>query len=178
VVILCRTYPGRYSFSASPPTPFAIVLEVVFFLAFLTFVALLAYATILNNGPLAQAIIDDKGIDELVEPSFFARSLRIGLVLAGLMLLPGSVPFLLKVLTLPFVLRPVVNEWIVSGVLPSVLRTPWAQWYTKAFEFFRAMLMIYLVAGAPRLVRLQVRHTFIPTLEGARERSSVPEVKP
>lgn len=178
VVTLLGAYPGRYFFSGSPPTLSAAVLEVIFFLAFIGLAGLLACAAIVNNGPLARAITDDEGTGTPAESAFLAQSLRIGLVLAGLMLLPGSVPFLLKVLTLPFVLRPVVNEWIVSGVLPSVLRVPWARWYTTGFELLRAVLMIYLVAGAPRFVRLQVRHTCIPTLDGGRDRSSVPEVQP
>ncbi len=178
VVILLGAYPGRHFLSGSPPTPFAIVLEVVFFLAYVAFAAWLAYVTILNNAALARVITDDEDTGEPAEAPFLVRSLRIGLILAGLMLLPRSIPFLLKVLALPFVLRPVINEWVVSGVLPSALRVPWAQWYTTGFELFRAVLMVYLVVGAPRLVRSQVRRTVAPAPDGGSDRSSVPEVQP
>jgi hypothetical protein len=165
VVTLCHSYPGRYMHATSTQSSFGILLEVVFFPAFIVFVGLVGYILILRNGPLAEAIVDDDGSGQPVDAVFLARSLRIGFVLAALMLLPGSVPFLVKTLGLPFVLRPIVNEWIVSGGFSSFLKISWAQWYMTGFELFRAILMVYLIAGAPHLLRAQVRWSLPPKLD-------------
>jgi hypothetical protein len=159
VVVLGHSYPGRY-FSPAIQPPFRIVLEILFFLAFMTLVAFAAYVMIFRNEALARAIVGEEDIAEPIDASLLAKSLRIGVVLAGLMLLPGSARFLVELLRLPFVLRPVINEWIVSGITSYLARFTWPQWYMMGFRLFRATLAVYLIAGAPHLVRLQVRQCF------------------
>lgn len=159
VVALAYSYPGRY-YSAATRSPFTTALDVLFFLAFMALVVFVAYVMILRNGALVRAITGDEDAEPQADPGFLVKSLRIGLVLAGLMLLPGSARFLAEVLRWPFVFRQVINEWIIAGITPYLARFTWPQWYMMGFRLFRAALVVYLIAGAPHLVRFQVRQSF------------------
>ena len=166
VVVLGHLYPGRY-FSAPVRSPFATVVEILFFLPFMVLVAFVAYVMIFRNEALARAIVGDEDIAEPVDASLLAKSLRIGFVLAGLMLLPGSVRFIAEALRWPLVLRSVVDEWIISGFGPYFAGRSWSRWYTTGYETFRAALAVYLIFGAPHLARSQIRQCSCAGLDTA-----------
>ncbi len=156
VVVLGHSYPGRF-LSAPIRSPFTTALEILFFLAFMALVTFVAYVMIFRNEALVKAIVGEEDIAEPVDASLLAKSLRIGFVLAGLMLLPGSARFVAEALRWPLALRSVIDEWIISGIGPYLTSVPWSRWYTIGYETFRAALMVYLIFGAPHVVRLQVR---------------------
>lgn len=156
LVVLGHSYPGRYV-SSPIRSPLAIVLEILFFLAFMALVAFVAYVMVFRNEALVRAIVEEEDVAEPADALLLVKSFRIAFVLAGLLLLPGSVRFIVEALRWPLDLRSVINEWIISGFGPSLARRSWSRWYTIGYETSRAALTIYLIFGAPHLVRFQVR---------------------
>ncbi len=86
-----------------------------------------------------------------------AQALTLTMVSVGLLLLPRAVPTLAAILELPFVLRPVISEAIIERGLPSALQATAAEWLRRLYALVRMVLAIYLLCGAPQLVRWQVR---------------------
>jgi hypothetical protein len=95
--------------------------------------------------------------DEILAPDrarrLLAQALRLTMVLVGLVLLPESLPTIAAILKLPFVLRGIISDAIAD---PGLLSASTAQWFRRIYEFARLLLVLYLLCGAPRLVRWQI----------------------
>lgn len=155
VVTLWRSYPGQYHYPNEAP----VILQVLWLLAFAVLTVLIMYLMVFDNDYLchkmAGAEDDSAGAER---QALLAKSLRIGLVFAGLMLLPKSVPTMIKIPKLFFLIRPAVSDMITSRDLANILKLSWAEWFRNIYSFLRAILAVYLVCGAPHFVRWQVRH--------------------
>lgn len=164
VLTLYGFYPGRYLHQAdktSIPQEFALLCT------FTVFVGFIAYFMVFHNDRLAGKLA---GPGELLEPqaqaTLLAKSLRVGLVFTGLMLLPGSVPTLVGIAKTFFLIRPALNEIIISKRTPDMLRLSYAQWYTSIYHLLKAVLAIYLICGAPHFAAWQAKNTAAPTVGG------------
>jgi len=157
IVALCGNYPGQYLFATQE---ISVLSEALFFLAFILGVAFVGYFMVFGNNQLSRKMA---GTAEQFVPrdqtDWLVKSLRVGLVFAGLMLLPRSVPILIRTAKLFFLIRPAVSDIIVSKTVPDILRLSYAQWYRTIYEFLKAILAIYLLCGAPYFLRWQMRHS-------------------
>jgi amino acid transporter len=157
VVLLWGSYPGRYHYPDAAP----VILQVLWLVAFAVLTVVIVYLMVFDNDYLCRQIVgpeDDSARAE--QAALLAKSLRIGLVFAGLMLLPRSVPTMIKIPKLFFLVRPAVNDIIIFKRVPDILRLSGPEWFRTIYNSLRAILAIYLVCGAPHFVRWQVRHSW------------------
>jgi len=138
----------------------AIVPEILSLSAFTVLAALAVYLMIFNNTKFSKRIA---GPGEILRPgtqrALLVKSLRVGLVVAGLMLLPRSIPTMVKIPKIFFLIRPALNDIIVCKSVPDILRLSHSEWFTNIYGFLRAILALYLIYGAPRFIRWQVKHS-------------------
>jgi hypothetical protein len=126
---------------------------------------------IFNNDSIAVKIAGPgERLSRQNQTDLLSKSLRIGLVLTGLMLLPRSVPTIVKTMKIFFLIRPAVNDIIISKSVPKIFRLSYELWYRNIFEFMNTILSIYLIFGAPRFIHWQVKNYLqqsspAPTLE-------------
>ena len=157
VVTLCNHYPGRYTYGREQP---AIIPEILSLCAFGVLAALIVYFMIFNNTRFAKRIA---GPGEIAEPRsqqlLLGKALRVGLLFAGLMLLPRSIPMMVKIPKIFFLIRPALNDIIISKSVPDILRLSYSEWFRNIYGFLRAILTLYLIYGAPRFVRWQAEHS-------------------
>jgi hypothetical protein len=74
----------------------------------------------------------------------------------GLILLSGSTTTILNILALPFYIRPLVNEIFAFRTFPKSLAFTPYQWSYMIYDFFEALLAVYLLYGWPQFVRYQL----------------------
>lgn len=173
VVALCGNYPGQY---LSATQELSVLSEALFFLAFIVPVAFVGYFMVFRNNRLARKMAGTA--EQFVlrdQTDWLVKSLRVGLVFAGLMLLPRSVPVLIRTAKLFFLIRPAVSDIIVSKTTPDILRLSYAQWYTTIYEFLKAVLAIYLLCGAPYFLRWQMRHS--PRAQSATKQTEIADAQ-
>lgn len=163
VVNFYYLYPGQYTSQMEEST---ILREIMSFCAFTALAAFATYFMIFNNDSIAVKIAGlGEQLSRQSQTDLLSKSLRIGLVLAGLMLLPRSVPTIVKIPKIFFLIRPAVNDIIISKSVPKILRLSYAQWYRNIYEFMKTILSIYLLCGAPHLVRWHVKHSLSREIE-------------
>jgi len=156
VVTLWRSYPGQYHYPDEAP----VILQVLCLLAFAVLTVLIMYLMVFDNDSLCHKMTgaeDDSARAE--QPALLTKSLRIGLVFTGLMLLPNSMPAMIKIPKLFFLIRPAVSDIITSRDVPNMLRLSGAEWFRNIYNLLKVILAIYLVCGAPHFVRWQLRHS-------------------
>jgi hypothetical protein len=124
-------------------------------------VAILLIATvywlILKNDWLVCKISgSDEKLDPKSETLWLVGSLRMVAVLYGLILLSGSITTILNILALPFYIRPMVNEIFTFGAFPKSLAFTPHQWSSMVYDFFEAILAVYLLYGWPQFIRYQL----------------------
>ena len=157
VATLCNQYPGAYMYRREQP---AIIPEILSLSAFAVLAALAVYFIIFNNSGFSKRIA---GPGEILDPRsralWLAKSLRVGLVFAGLMLLPRSIPAMVKIPKIFFLIRPALNDIIISKSVPNILKLSYSEWLRNIYGFLRAILALYLIYGAPRFICWQVKHS-------------------
>ena len=114
---------------------------------------------IVNNDWLIKKIVlNEEPIPAENQKKWFVSSLRIGLVLCGLMLLAGSAESLVytaKIIAgLPIWGRKLFADIFYDG------RFDWPQLSRNSFNVFKTALVAYLIIGAPQFVRWQTKRTF------------------
>jgi hypothetical protein len=170
ILTLCNAYPSRYMYRHEQP---AVVLEMLSLCTFAVLAALTVYFMIFKNTALSKRIA---GPGEILDPGsqalWLVKSLRVGLVLAGLMLLPGSVPMIVKIPRIFFLIRPALNDIIISKRVPNILRLSYSEWFKNIHGFLRAILAIYLIYGAPHFTRWQAKQDLHS--QGTIERTEIP----
>jgi hypothetical protein len=133
-------------------------IPLVFILIVLT--VLFAFYGIFNNSPAVRLIIGSANTQFTEEQKrWLIQSLRIGLVFLGLMLLPRALPGIVKIAKIPFILRPMINDAIVTGGIPAQLKITATEWVRNTYTYLLAAMVFYLIAGAPNLVRWQLKHS-------------------
>jgi hypothetical protein len=140
---------------ARPDTPTAQML--LFFPVLIVLVVLTAYFLVLRNNWLACKICG--GGDKLapeVEAFWLTSCFRLAGICYGLILLCSSIPTLLNILMSPMHIRPLVNEILTFKALPKLLIVPATKWPQMAYNFFKAVLAVYLLCGWPQFVRRQL----------------------
>jgi hypothetical protein len=150
VTIMYHWYPARYVSS--------VLTEVLCLSAVTVLAAVIVYFLVFNNNSLARKMApaaEQLGPEN--QAAWLIKSLRVGLVFAGLMLLPTSIPSMLAILKLPFLVRPLINEALAARGIPDSLRLSYWVWYYNLYQFLRVTLSVYLICGAPHFVRWQVR---------------------
>jgi len=156
IVTLWNSYPGGFMYRHEQP---AVVPEILSLSTFAVLAALAVYFMIFNNTALSKRIA---GPGEILDPRsqaiWLAKSLRVGLALAGLMLLPRSIPTMVKIPKIFFLIRPAVNDIIISRSVPKILRLSRSEWFRNIYGCLRAILALYLIYGAPHFIRWQVKH--------------------
>ena len=157
VVTLYGVYPGRYVYQ---PDKTPILQEFALLCTFTILVGFVAYFMVFDNNRLSGKLT---GPGQLLEgqtqATLLVKSLDVGLVFTGLMLLPGSAPTLVKIAKTFFLIRPALNEIIISRSTPNMLRLSYTQWYTSTYHLLKAVLTVYLICGAPHFVRWQAKHS-------------------
>ena len=157
VLTLCNSYPGGFMYRREQP---AIVPEILSLSAFTVLAALAVCFMIFNNTKFSKRIA---GPGEILRPgtqrALLVKSLRVGLVVAGLMLLPRSIPTIVEIPKIFFLIRPALNDIIVCKSVPDIVRLSHSEWFRNIHDFLRAILALYLIYGAPRFIRWQVKHS-------------------
>ena len=153
VVNSYRFYPGQYMYSSQQPsTP----LELLFLSAFTIMVAIIAYFMIFNNTRLSIKMAGPgQQLDPQTQAAWLAKSLYIAIVLAGLLLLPNSINAIIKLLRIPFIIHPAINEIIQFKRFPAILVSSYRLWYKNIYDLLKAILAVYLICGAPHFIRWQ-----------------------
>jgi hypothetical protein len=178
ILALCNAYPGRYMYRREQP---AIVPEILSLGSFAVLGALAVYFMISNNTAFSKRIA---GPGQILDPGsqalWLAKSLRVGLVLAGLMMLPRSIPIMVKIPKIFFLIRPALNDIIISKSVPHALKLSYSEWFRNIYGLLRAILTLYLIYGAPHFTRWQVkqnRHsqTNIERIESPNSSITTPE---
>ena len=168
VVTLYRFYLPRYAYL---PDEMPIFQKLVLLCAFTVVVGFVAYFMVFNNNRLSGKLVGPgRPLDRVTQASWLAKSLRIGLVFVGLMLIPDSIPVVIKTLKLFFLIRTAVNDIMISKSIPKILDLSYRQWLNVLYDFLKALLALYLICGAPHFVRWQAKHsgqatTSAPTIE-------------
>jgi hypothetical protein len=112
---------------------------------------------IFDNNRLAQKI---SGPGENLTPDqlslWLTASLRIGLVLAGMILISSSIPTILKILAFPLYVGPFIEQLFVYKELPSLLDLTLNGWFNSISNILQALLAVYLLLGAPGFIQLQL----------------------
>lgn len=73
------------------------------------------------------------------------------------MLLPRSIPMMAKTPKIFFLIRPALNDIIISKSVPDILRLSYSEWFRNIYGFLRAILALYLIYGAPHFTRWHVK---------------------
>lgn len=156
VLTLCNSYPGRFMYIREQPF---IMPEIFFLSAFIVLAALAVYFMIFNNTTFSKRIA---GPGEIPEPGkqidLLGKSLRVGLVFAGLMLLPRSIPTLIKIPKMFLLIGSAIDDIVISKRYPRMLILSYSEWLRNIFDFLKAMLAFYLICGAPHFIRCQLKH--------------------
>jgi len=123
------------------------------FCVFTAFAALAVYFLAFNNNELARKIAGPgRWEDRRTQAALLAKSLRVGLVFAGLMLLPRSIP---AILDAPSSIGTGLDNIFIFNRMPQVEGLfAWEQ-FKSIYGLFKAALAVYLVLGAPHFVRWQ-----------------------
>ena len=119
----------------------------------------IVFFMIVNNNWLIKKILPvEEPIPAENQKKWFMSSLRIGLVLCGLMLLAGSAESLVYtakiIVGLPIWGRKLFADIFYDG------RFDWSQLLKNSFNVFKTALIAYLIIGAPQFVRWQTKRTF------------------
>ena len=152
VLTLYHLYLARYmgSLGALP----MLLAQMVSCVSFTALVAFVAYLMVFNNDSLARKMAGPgQEMDKRAQMEWLTKSLRTGLVFAGLMLLPGFMP----------------NGYSLDDSLIVTM-----------FICAKAVLTLYLVCGAPHFVRWQARRSlrqlaYIQQAETSNSPTSSPE---
>ncbi len=145
--------PVRFASNAVGLSGGAIILICVYLL-----LCLAVYFALFRDSGFARRLAGPPKPDEtLVAIPDFVKALRIAIVFAGLMLLPGALHYLVNLTNLPVMLRALLfaafgseqfshqlpkNIWGIVNVLTALVRL---------------CLVAYLIIGAPAYIRWQVR---------------------
>jgi len=147
ILTFCRLYAPPY---LGPEGDLPILWHVAFFSGFTPLAALVILFLIFNNDGIARKIAGLGPIpDRHTQTAWLIESLRVGLVLTGLMLLPKSIPAIVSIFSNSFSL----------GRFPYVLGASSRTGFEYTYNLIRTVLALYLVCGAPHFICWQVRHS-------------------
>ena len=135
-----------------------VVSEMLVLIVFLGAMCLLVDRLLFHSGKWAKKVVGDcsEGTGT-VKVDWVVASFRITLLFCGLLIMSGSIDFLLSCLA--FVMRfPKVPEGIIMfrGVDSSLSMSPYA-WMQLFIEVCKVTLGTYLILGAPRFVRWHIK---------------------
>lgn len=136
----------------------ASVLQDILLSAFMTILLIATvYWLILKNDWLVRKISGSgENLDPESETLWLTASLKMVALFYGLLLLSSSITTILNVLALPFYLRPLVSEIFNFRTFPrSLVFTP-HRWPYMIYDFFKALLAVYLLYGWPQFIRYQL----------------------
>ncbi len=123
----------------------------------LVIIGFIFWYMILNNDWLTKKLVPQLADDDAINTEQFIRILRTVMIFAGLMLLPKAFKYLKFLPGLPISLRALIHVSLgldrYSHQLPQ---NPW-YWVDVTRVIISLLLIIYLICGAPRYVRWQVR---------------------
>ncbi|UCF16481.1 MAG: hypothetical protein JSW59_03290 [Phycisphaerales bacterium] len=166
LLTLCRLAALSY---IGPEGESSVWKNVAFFLGFAPWAGFVLVLMIFENDGIALTMAGTgPAEDQQTQTAWLIKSLRVGLVLTGLMLLRKSVP---EMLSLALTFR--------SGAFHDISgASSWTK-FEYAYNLVKAVLALYLLFGAPHFVRWQVKHSlrrFGKTEELEIPGSSNPEV--
>jgi len=157
VVTLYQFYPGQYVCSREEPH---ILREILSLSVFTVFVVLVAYFMSFKNNWLASKITGPgEQLTQQTQMVWLIKSLRIGLVFAGLMLLGRSLPTIMKISKTFFLIGSAFDDIAIYKSIPKVLILSYPEWFRHIYNFLKAILALYLICGAPHFIRWQVKHS-------------------
>jgi hypothetical protein len=150
ILSLCRLYTPP---SLGPERDLPVWWYVVFFSGLVPLAALVIFFLIFNNDGIARRMAGPGPIpDRHTQTIWLIKSLRIGLVLTGLMLLPKSIPVILNIVS-------IIISNFRAGTFPDIPAAPPRIRFKNTYSLIRMVLAIYLVCGAPHFVRWHVKKT-------------------
>jgi len=154
ILTLCRLYAPPY---VSPEGELSVWWHVAFFAGFTPLATLVVVFLIFNNDGIARKMAGPGPIaDRQTQTAWLIRSLRVGLVLTGLMLLPKSIPV---VLDISYFVASTFKNSFRPGIYPDILGASARTRFEYAYNLIKAVLALYLICGAPHFVRRQARHS-------------------
>lgn len=157
VLALYNSYPGMFMYRRQQP---AVIPEILSLSALIVLAALAIYFLIFNNDNIANKIAGPgEQLTQQSQADLLSKSLRIGLVLTGLMLLPRSIPAIIKIPKMLLLLGSVIDDIFISKRYPRMLMLSYSEWLGNVYDFLKAMLALYLICGAPHFIRRQLKHT-------------------
>jgi hypothetical protein len=95
-------------------------------------------------------------LDPQSETLWLTGSLKMVAFFYGLILLSSSITTILNIFALPFYLRPLVSEVFTFKAFPKSLAFTPHQWSYMIYDFFEALLAVYLLYGWPQFIRYQL----------------------
>jgi hypothetical protein len=135
----------------------SVLWDILFSLFVIILLIAIVYWLILKNDWLVRKILGPgEKLDQESETLWLTGSLRMVAVLYGLILLSGSITTILNILALPLYIRPMMNEIFTSGTSPKTLTFTPRQWSYMTYDFFKALLAVYLLYGWPQFIRFQL----------------------
>jgi len=150
VIVLYYYYPVN---SGSAAGRAAFGCDLASFCIFTAFAAVAVYFLAFNNDELARKIAGPGRLeDRRIQAELLAKSLRVGLVFAGLILLPRSIP---SILGAPSSLATGLDNIFIFNRMPQVENLFVREQFRSIYGLFKAALAVYLILGAPHLVRWQ-----------------------
>lgn len=150
VIVLYYYYPVNFG-SATGRASFG--RDLASFCVFTAFAAVAVYFLAFNNYELARKIAGPgRHEDRHAQAALLAKSLRVGLVFAGLMLLPKSIP---SILGAPSSLGTGLDNIFIFNRTPQIENLFVRPQFRSICGLFKAALAVYLILGAPHFVRWQ-----------------------
>jgi len=152
VIVLYHYYPLHFG-SATGRASFG--RDLASFCVFTAFAAVAVYFLAFNNDELARKIAGPgHREDRHTQAAFLAKSLRVGLVFAGLMLLPNSIR---AILDAPSSLGAGLDNIFIFNRMPQMENLLVRPQFKSIYGLFKAALAVYLILGAPHFVRRQCK---------------------
>ncbi|MCK4913525.1 MAG: hypothetical protein KAI59_04775 [Planctomycetes bacterium] len=133
------------------------ILNVVLFFAVLTILlVVIAYLFIFKNNWLASKIAGSgEKLNSENEVLWLTASIRIAAIFCGLILLPGAIPTMLKIVVFPIHMRGLINEIFIFGGFPKSINLTATQWFRMIHGLVNASLSAWLLCGRIPFMCLQ-----------------------
>jgi hypothetical protein len=120
---------------------------------------ILAYYLLFKSDNLARKMVGSTNEDSSdVSRIWVVTGFRLTMFLCGVLIISGSIEFLVRVAGFVIVGPRLIINMIFYKYIDTAFRLGFREWLRLFVDVCRAVLGIYLVLGAPRFVRWQIRN--------------------
>ena len=151
IELLARTVAGRPLYNE---IVFRCVFSAVFFIAGFVFI----YYLLFHSDNLIKKIVGPTANNNPVEFIWIITGFHVVFMFCGLLLLRGSVNFLIKASVFIVTSPKILVDMLVYKYVDDMFRLNFYEWIEVILKSCRAILGIYLLMGAPHFIRRQIRN--------------------